>query len=141
MTADMLVPPHGCRWCGDEQGHHGSQWAPIIGLHQWIEPTQRQILARMRDRRAARLDAPPAVVHTATVGVSPSDGGADIPFCVHCETGGCRPWMRAQARLNQWRSTVTARTTPPPLPPWEETVEEAAHADDRYWERDTDNEE
>ncbi|MEV8398826.1 hypothetical protein [Streptomyces niveus] len=26
------------------------------------------------------------------------------------------------------------------LPPWEETVEEAARADDRYWERDTDDE-
>lgn len=47
-------PPYGCTWCGDEQHHHGSQWAPIIGLHQWEAPTQAEILERMRRRRANR---------------------------------------------------------------------------------------
>ncbi|WP_329390235.1 hypothetical protein [Streptomyces sp. NBC_01716] len=47
-------PPYGCSWCGDERHHHGSQWAPIIGLHQWIEPDHALILERMRRRRAAR---------------------------------------------------------------------------------------
>lgn len=49
--------PFGCRWCGDERHHHGHQWAPIIGLHQWMEPDQPLILERMRRRRAARAAA------------------------------------------------------------------------------------
>jgi hypothetical protein len=45
--------PYGCRWCGAEHGHHGRQWLPGRGIHPWEQPTERQILARMRARRNA----------------------------------------------------------------------------------------
>lgn len=45
--------PFGCRWCGIEQGGHGRRWMPGRELHAWEQPTQTQILARMRARRAA----------------------------------------------------------------------------------------
>jgi hypothetical protein len=46
--------PYGCRWCGAERGHHGRRWLPGRGIHPWAEPTDRQILARMRARRTFR---------------------------------------------------------------------------------------
>lgn len=46
--------PSGCRWCGDEQFHHGLQWVPSVGMHQYEHPTNAQILARMKARRSAR---------------------------------------------------------------------------------------
>jgi hypothetical protein len=49
--------PDGCRWCGDAPGHHGSQFMPGIGLHRWVQPSDRQRLERMRNRRAARTTA------------------------------------------------------------------------------------
>jgi hypothetical protein len=49
-----LPTPDGCRWCGDEQGHHGAQWVASVGLHAWEAPTREQRLKRMKVRRAAR---------------------------------------------------------------------------------------
>lgn len=49
--------PDGCRWCGDERGHHGTQYAPGIGQHRWREPTDAQRLERMQARRAAKTTA------------------------------------------------------------------------------------
>lgn len=49
----MTTEPFGCRWCGDAKHHHGSQWHPTVGLHQWEQPTPEQIKDRMRARRAA----------------------------------------------------------------------------------------
>lgn len=46
--------PSGCRWCGCEQYGHAQTWLPGRGFHRWEQPTQRQILARMRARRRAR---------------------------------------------------------------------------------------
>jgi hypothetical protein len=46
--------PSGCRWCGTQRGHHGSSWSRAVGLHRWEKPTDKQVLARMRARRAAR---------------------------------------------------------------------------------------
>ncbi|UDM00030.1 hypothetical protein [Streptomyces longhuiensis] len=46
--------PSGCRWCGTEQSGHGRRWTPGHGIHAWMQPTQAQILARMKARRAAR---------------------------------------------------------------------------------------
>jgi hypothetical protein len=50
--------PDGCRWCGDERFHHGSQYTPGIGLHSWAAPSDRQRLERMRARRAAAAPEP-----------------------------------------------------------------------------------
>jgi hypothetical protein len=48
--------PSGCRWCGKSKRAHGwSEWTPVVdGYHQWTEPTQGQVKARMLARRAAR---------------------------------------------------------------------------------------
>lgn len=46
--------PFGCRWCGDERGHHGHQYLRGRGIHVWEQPTREQIKARMLARRAAR---------------------------------------------------------------------------------------
>lgn len=46
--------PFGCRWCGDEHRHHGRQYLPGRGVHGWEQPTEAQVLARMRARRNAR---------------------------------------------------------------------------------------
>ncbi|MBD9700718.1 hypothetical protein IHE56_01140 [Streptomyces sp. ID01-12c] len=47
--------PFGCRWCGDERGHHGRQWMAGHGMHSWVRPTEAQMKARMLARRAARM--------------------------------------------------------------------------------------
>lgn len=96
-------PPYGCSWCGDERHHHGSQWAPIVGLHQWMEPSQAMILERMRRRRAARLDAESAKYHAATGWAADLSGESADPYCADCKTDGCRQWMRIQFRLDNRR--------------------------------------
>ncbi|MYS16597.1 hypothetical protein GTW73_21985 [Streptomyces sp. SID4982] len=48
--------PYGCRWCGDASHHHGSQWHPTAGMHQWAKPTAEQVKARMVSRRRAADD-------------------------------------------------------------------------------------
>ncbi|MGP3684099.1 hypothetical protein ACTVZO_05195 [Streptomyces sp. IBSNAI002] len=55
--ADREITPYGCRHCGDPLGHHGHQWHSAAGMHTWEAPTSRQILTRMRIRRAYRLEA------------------------------------------------------------------------------------
>lgn len=46
--------PSGCRYCGEEQGHHGRSWVRSVGMHGWEQPTREQVIARMKARRAAR---------------------------------------------------------------------------------------
>ncbi|WP_372352601.1 hypothetical protein [Streptomyces sp. KL116D] len=46
--------PFGCRWCGIEHSGHGRRYHTARGGHSWEQPTQAQILARMKARRAAR---------------------------------------------------------------------------------------
>jgi hypothetical protein len=96
-------PPYGCRWCGDEQHHHGSQWAPIVGMHQWMEPDQALILERMRRRRANRLSAEPTLYHATTEWAADLSGESADPYCADCKTDGCRQWMRTQTRLDNRR--------------------------------------
>ncbi|MFH9812487.1 hypothetical protein ACH4NO_18065 [Streptomyces olivaceus] len=96
-------PPFGCSWCGDEQHHHGSQWAPIIGMHQWMQPSQAMILERMRRRRANRLNAEPAQYHAVTAWADDGSGESADPYCADCKTDGCRQWIRIQARLDEQR--------------------------------------
>lgn len=78
--ADRPPPPFGCRWCGTEHGGHGRRWIPGKGIHRWEQPTNAQILARMRARRAARLNAQPAQFHVATAQI------ADANTCPEPET-------------------------------------------------------
>lgn len=49
--------PSGCRYCGEEQHHHGRSWVRSVGMHGWVEPTRAQRLARMQARRNARKEA------------------------------------------------------------------------------------
>lgn len=49
-----IPTPNGCRWCGDAQEHHGSQWVASVGLHHWEAPTAAQRLRRMQVRRSMR---------------------------------------------------------------------------------------
>ncbi|MFI0929675.1 hypothetical protein ACH4TP_37990 [Streptomyces sp. NPDC021012] len=95
--------PYGCRWCGTEQSGHGRRWKPSVGVHWWAEPTRAQILARMRARRRARLNTPPAQYHAATVEETGWSHAGDRPYtsrlCADCGEGDCRRWIRTQERL------------------------------------------
>lgn len=104
--------PYGCSWCGDERHHHGSQWAPIIGLHKWTTPTQAQILARMRARRAERLAANPAIYHITTGWLPEPNGESAVPCCADC-MGFCSRWERIRARLSRQRRQLALKTSTP----------------------------
>ncbi|MEU0770537.1 hypothetical protein [Streptomyces albogriseolus] len=45
--------PGGCRWCGLPRPH-GRQYVTGIGSHNFVEPSDVQRLARMKDRRKRR---------------------------------------------------------------------------------------
>lgn len=102
--------PYGCRWCGDEQHHHGSQWAVIIGMHEWLEPSQAMILERMRRRRDVRLTAEPPKYHATTAWDPAPDGESADPYCADCQTPVCFRWSRIQARLDHHRWGIGYRT-------------------------------
>lgn len=51
-TTDPL-PPSACRWCPHEKRDHMQRWTKTVGWHQWTQPTQDQIKARMLARRTA----------------------------------------------------------------------------------------
>lgn len=51
-----IPSPNGCQHCDLDQRGHAQQWKPPVGWHKWTPPTQDQIKARMRARRAARTD-------------------------------------------------------------------------------------
>jgi hypothetical protein len=44
--------PFACRWCGVPEREHMQRWKPPVGWHQWTQPTQGQIKARMLARRS-----------------------------------------------------------------------------------------
>ncbi|MFF8840535.1 hypothetical protein [Streptomyces sp. NPDC015130] len=90
--------PYGCRWCGTEQGGHGRRWKPGAGLHVWEQPTDAQILARMRARRTARL-AGPAPLHATTAWAPDPDGESADSYCRDCGTSACPRWWRIDNRL------------------------------------------
>lgn len=48
------VEPSACRWCGIPKRLHCRQWKKPVGWHQWVQPLQEQIKARMLARRVAR---------------------------------------------------------------------------------------
>jgi hypothetical protein len=103
MVRKNIPAPYGCSWCGDEKHHHGSQWAPIIGLHQWQQPTQEQIKERMLRRLDARLNAEPPKYHATTGWAADLSGESADPYCADCKTDGCRSWQRIQTKLDRIR--------------------------------------
>jgi hypothetical protein len=54
----MAAPIDGCRWCAVPAREHMQRWADPAkggpGWHQWMQPPNSLILARMLARRAAR---------------------------------------------------------------------------------------
>lgn len=46
--------PYGCAECGIAARLHGRRWNRSAGWHPWIRPSDEQIKARMRKRRADR---------------------------------------------------------------------------------------
>jgi hypothetical protein len=114
MARKNIPAPYGCSWCGDEKHHHGNQWAPIIGMHQWRQPTQDQIKERMLRRLDARLNADPPKYHATTAWAADHTGESADPFCADCKTETCRPWLRVQAKLDRirWGITYPKRAQP-----------------------------
>jgi hypothetical protein len=58
-VTSSVVEPFSCRWCDIPQRRHGRQHTAPAGWHTFERPTDAQILARMRARRAARTARPP----------------------------------------------------------------------------------
>mgnify|MGYP001565506917 CR=1 FL=1 len=51
MSAPQIMEPSACTWCGIAERGHGRQYADAVGWHAWEQPSQEQILARMKARR------------------------------------------------------------------------------------------
>ncbi|MFD7980262.1 hypothetical protein [Streptomyces sp. NPDC059071] len=105
--------PFGCRWCGAEERAHAQRWRPSAGWHTWVQPTRAQILARMRARRAALLNAPPTEYHATTSWSADHHGEPDAEFCAECSREDCPRWLRVQQRLdmqrmNRWPDYLSA---------------------------------
>ena len=66
MSTPQIMEPSACTWCGIAQRPHGRQYADAAGWHAWEQPSQEQILARMKARRlqlaVARAGALPVPV-------------------------------------------------------------------------------
>lgn len=107
--------PSGCRRCGREQRSHGGWWRAGVPFHQYVQPTDAQILARMRARRNARLNTPPTQ-HHATTGWAPDHTGESAdPYCADCRTDACPRWNRIYERIHLRRQGLRRwpRTTSP----------------------------
>lgn len=103
VTRLKFESPYGCRWCGVQQRHHGRRYKLPVGMHAWEAPWPQIILMRMRRRRAARLNAEPALYHATTAWAADATGESGEPYCADCRTDGCRKWIRIQARLDEIR--------------------------------------
>lgn len=51
MSGLEIMEPSACTWCGIARRSHGRQYADAAGWHGWEQPSQEQILARMKARR------------------------------------------------------------------------------------------
>lgn len=56
-SRSKLVAPYACAWCDVEQRGHAQQWKQPVGWHTWQPPAVPLVLARMRARRLARVEA------------------------------------------------------------------------------------
>lgn len=105
----VFEQPYGCRWCGDAQHHHGSQWSPIVGLHSWVEPEPDLIKTRMLARRETRLTRQTAKYHATTGWAVDHTGESAAPYCADCKTDSCPRWWRVQDRLTRARQGLPRR--------------------------------
>ncbi|MFF6903459.1 hypothetical protein [Streptomyces hydrogenans] len=87
--------PSGCRWCGVGHYGHAQRWKPGAGWHTWEQPTDAQILARMRARRSA----PPALLHATTGWAPDPDRESADPYCKDCGNTACPRWNRIYDRI------------------------------------------
>lgn len=55
MTAPTGPTPNSCAHCGIDQRQHMQRWAPTIGWHQWVEPSDQIRKQRMLARHEARI--------------------------------------------------------------------------------------
>ena len=99
------TPPNGCQHCGVTPRQHMQQWKPPVGWHQWEQPTQAQILTRMRARRFAKVSALPTQYHATTAEYTEWNYACDTPdtteYCADCGDSECPRWGRIQDRLEQ----------------------------------------
>ncbi|MGW1468491.1 hypothetical protein ACWCPT_29615 [Streptomyces sp. NPDC002308] len=112
MTAPA-PSPNGCHHCGVEKDTHMGPWVPPVGWqwgkptgwHQWERPTNAQILARMRARRANRAPRPVTIrdrmrtVHAAAYGM-------EDPICATCHRTDCPRYWRLHDRIDQQRAAA-----------------------------------
>lgn len=54
-----MFEPNGCRHCGVAKRSHPQLWSRGLGWHQYVEPTDEQRLARMKERRSHRVEKDP----------------------------------------------------------------------------------
>lgn len=109
------LPLDGCRWCGVITKHeHMQRWSREAGWHVWTPLTQAQIKERMLARRAARLNAAPAVYHATTAWAPDHTGEEGIPYCADCKTDACPSWTRIQIRLDRRRWQLAGDYPNPP---------------------------
>lgn len=52
-----LPDPFSCKACGIDRWNHGRRYEKVAGVHTWIRPSDRRILARMISRRLLRLNS------------------------------------------------------------------------------------
>jgi hypothetical protein len=81
-------------------------------LHTWERPTNAQILARMKARRSARLNAEPPKYHATTIWTgtagNPDDEG--YALCADCRSDACPQYQRIQTRLAIHMTDPAAQT-------------------------------
>lgn len=46
--------PMACRWCGIPEREHAQSWVKGHGYHSWVQPTRKQINARLAVKLARR---------------------------------------------------------------------------------------
>lgn len=51
MSTPQIMEPSACTWCGIAERGHARQYADAAGWHTWAQPSQEQMLARMKARR------------------------------------------------------------------------------------------
>ena len=95
--------PSGCRWCGQAENAHAPFWRPGKGFHRYEQPTTAQILARMRARRAARLNTLQTEYHATTNWEGDHHGEPVAEYCADCGRDDCPRWLRIQKRLDEQR--------------------------------------
>ncbi|MFJ2278735.1 hypothetical protein ACIOEZ_31825 [Streptomyces sp. NPDC087866] len=108
-----LADPDGCGWCDvAARAHSEDRWHPLPGSHPWTPPSDRQRLARMKARRAARrqqaLAAETFGYHTRPMVVG---SGEDMElWCGDCRNPDCPRFERISQRAeDRFRRRINER--------------------------------